>query len=138
MVRNNQLVGQRVVQGYVAGTVLICVRKQALDNANRRVLRRRDSDAVLVGDRSPATAVVACGRRGVLDLSGIDICLVGSNICKAEPAPVKIETVFTDTNDPDYRAILNTFALALAQLKQIPRMDMPGSQPAPTLCRDCK
>ena len=44
--------------------------------------------------------------------------------------------VFADKNDPDYRAILETFKLVQAMLKKTPRMDMPGGRPAPDVCRD--
>ena len=44
--------------------------------------------------------------------------------------------VFADKNDPDYRAILETFKLVQAMLKKTPRMDMPGGRPAPNVCRD--
>jgi hypothetical protein len=44
--------------------------------------------------------------------------------------------VFADTNDPDYRAILETFTSTTALLDETPRMDMEGGVPAPDVCRD--
>lgn len=46
--------------------------------------------------------------------------------------------VFLDKSDPDYRKILATFAQVTAMLKARPRMDMPGGQPAPDVCRACQ
>ncbi|MBN1418096.1 MAG: hypothetical protein JXP34_04930, partial [Planctomycetes bacterium] len=46
--------------------------------------------------------------------------------------------VFASEDDPDYRAILETFAPVGAMLAERPRLDMPGGKPAPDLCRDCK
>ena len=48
------------------------------------------------------------------------------------------EAVFTDREDPDYRALLDTFDEVKRLLAENPRMDMPGGRPAPTLCRDRK
>jgi len=48
------------------------------------------------------------------------------------------ETVFASKDDADYRAILDTFAPVTAMLQTRPRMDMPGGQPAATVCRDRK
>jgi hypothetical protein len=44
--------------------------------------------------------------------------------------------VFRDTADPDYQAILKTFAEVQEKLNENPRMDMPGGKPSPNLCRD--
>lgn len=44
--------------------------------------------------------------------------------------------VFASMDDPDYRAILDTFAPIATLLAQTPRMDMPGATPAPDVCRD--
>jgi hypothetical protein len=46
--------------------------------------------------------------------------------------------IFSDKNDPDYRAILAAFEPTLELLDQTPRMDMPGAQPAPDVNRECK
>jgi hypothetical protein len=46
--------------------------------------------------------------------------------------------IFASREDPDYRAILATFAPAVEMLKQRPRMDMPGAKPAPDVCRNCQ
>lgn len=46
--------------------------------------------------------------------------------------------VFLDTNDPDYQAVLRTFAPMQEMLAARPRMDMPGARPAPEVCRDRK
>lgn len=40
------------------------------------------------------------------------------------------KAVFTSTDDPDYLAILKTFDPVLEQLRQRPRLDMPGGRPA--------
>ena len=45
------------------------------------------------------------------------------------------KTVFADTNDPDYQAILRTFQPLQQQLATTPRLDMPNSRPAPDVCR---
>ena len=44
--------------------------------------------------------------------------------------------VFQDSDDPDYQAILRTFDAILAQLRERPRMDMPGATPA-AVDRNC-
>jgi len=44
--------------------------------------------------------------------------------------------VFPNAEDPDYQAILRTFDAVLAQLRQRPRMDMPGATPA-AVDRNC-
>ncbi|MDR0328603.1 MAG: hypothetical protein LBI05_09950 [Planctomycetaceae bacterium] len=44
--------------------------------------------------------------------------------------------VFADRNDPDYRKILETFAVIQESLGHTPRIDMPGGRPAPSVCRD--
>jgi hypothetical protein len=38
--------------------------------------------------------------------------------------------VFASPEDPDYRAVLETFAWCAALLKETPRMDMPDAEPA--------
>jgi hypothetical protein len=43
--------------------------------------------------------------------------------------------VFQNTDDPDYQAILTTFAPIAKMLKETPRMDMPGGKPDPGVCR---
>lgn len=48
------------------------------------------------------------------------------------------KAIFTDTEDPDYKAILATFDPVLKMLLHTPRIDMPGGKPAVTVCRDCK
>ncbi len=48
------------------------------------------------------------------------------------------KAVFADTNDPDYRAVLETFAPIAATLAARPRMDMPGARPAADINRSCK
>ncbi|MCL2624984.1 MAG: hypothetical protein FWD31_15075, partial [Planctomycetaceae bacterium] len=45
------------------------------------------------------------------------------------------QAVFADTSDPDYQAILRTFAPLQKMLATNPRLDMPDSQPAPDVCR---
>ena len=47
------------------------------------------------------------------------------------------QPIFKDTTDPDYQAILRTFAPIEKMLKDNPRDDMPGSKPAP-VSRDCQ
>jgi hypothetical protein len=42
------------------------------------------------------------------------------------------QPVFRDTGDPDYRAVLKTFAPVAQFMAQRPRMDMPN--PAPSSC----
>ena len=44
--------------------------------------------------------------------------------------------VFLSTDDPDYQALLRTFDAILAQLRERPRMDMPGATPA-AVDRNC-
>ncbi len=46
--------------------------------------------------------------------------------------------VFASTDDTDYQAILKTFAPVLAQLREHPRMDMPGARPSLAVNRSCK
>lgn len=46
------------------------------------------------------------------------------------------EEVFASREDPDYRALLDTFQPIETLLARVPRMDMPGAQPAPDVCRD--
>jgi hypothetical protein len=46
--------------------------------------------------------------------------------------------VFPDTSDPDYQAILATFAPVLELLAKTPRMDMPGAQPSCEVNRSCQ
>lgn len=46
--------------------------------------------------------------------------------------------VFATTGDPDYQAILKTFEPALSQLREAPRMDMPGAKACLTVNRSCK
>ena len=46
--------------------------------------------------------------------------------------------VFTDTDDPDYHAILATFTPVSQRLKETPRMDMPGAQAACDVNRSCQ
>lgn len=46
--------------------------------------------------------------------------------------------VFADRSDPDYQAILRTFAPVQEMLRYTPRMDMPGAKPAPDACRICQ
>jgi hypothetical protein len=41
----------------------------------------------------------------------------------------------TSENDPDFQAILKTFEQVQKMLVITPRIDMPGSQPAPDVCR---
>ncbi len=48
------------------------------------------------------------------------------------------EDVFASKDDIDYRAILDTFVPVVEMLRQRPRMDMPGGQPAAAVCRDRK
>ncbi len=48
------------------------------------------------------------------------------------------KAVFLTKDDPDYRTILDTFNPVGTLLAQRPRMDMPGGQPAPDVCRDRK
>jgi hydrazine synthase alpha subunit-like protein/F5/8 type C domain-containing protein len=48
------------------------------------------------------------------------------------------QAIFRSTADPDYVAILETFQPIRNMLQEIPRMDMAGGKPAPTLCRDRK
>jgi hypothetical protein len=43
--------------------------------------------------------------------------------------------VFPNREDPDYQAILSTFAPVERLLRERPRMDMPGAKPAPDVCR---
>jgi hypothetical protein len=40
------------------------------------------------------------------------------------------KAVFASKQDPDYRAVLETFTVSTAILKETPRMDMPGARPA--------
>jgi hypothetical protein len=54
----------------------------------------------------------------------------GSEKCK--------KIVFTDTSDRDYQAIFATFKTIMKTLKLTPRMDMPNSQPASNVRRDCQ
>jgi hypothetical protein len=46
------------------------------------------------------------------------------------------KAVFQSTADPDYQSILRTFDAILAQLRDRPRMDMPGATPA-AVDRNC-
>lgn len=46
--------------------------------------------------------------------------------------------VFATSNDPDYQAILKTFESALSQLREAPRIDMPGAKVCLTVNRSCK
>jgi hypothetical protein len=46
--------------------------------------------------------------------------------------------VFANREDPDYQALLKTFLPIAERLAQTPRMDMPGAEPAPDVCRDRK
>lgn len=46
--------------------------------------------------------------------------------------------VFATKDDPDYQAVLTTFAPVVEMLKKRPRMDMPGAEPAPDVCRTCQ
>ncbi|MFW6164168.1 MAG: hypothetical protein ACODAJ_15480, partial [Planctomycetota bacterium] len=46
--------------------------------------------------------------------------------------------VFADKSDPDYQALLATFAPILKQLQQTPRMDMAGAKPSPNVSRACQ
>ncbi len=46
--------------------------------------------------------------------------------------------VFAGTEDPDYRAILETFAPVLTLLEKRPRMDMPGARPDRGVDRSCQ
>jgi hypothetical protein len=48
------------------------------------------------------------------------------------------KAVFQDKNDPDYRAVLALFKPVEEMLQRRPRMDMPGGQPAPDVCRTCQ
>ncbi len=48
------------------------------------------------------------------------------------------EAVFASTQDPDYSAILDSFAPLAELLRQTPRMDMANAAPAETVCRDRK
>jgi hypothetical protein len=48
------------------------------------------------------------------------------------------KAIFASKDDPDYRAILATFGPIEEMLKRRPRMDMPGGQPAPDVCRTCQ
>lgn len=45
------------------------------------------------------------------------------------------KAVFTDTNDPDYRKIIDTFAPLADSLAIHPRIDMPNGKPAADVCR---
>jgi len=44
--------------------------------------------------------------------------------------------IFADTNDPDYRKILEVFTPIIESLQHTTRIDMPGGLPAPVVCRD--
>jgi hypothetical protein len=46
--------------------------------------------------------------------------------------------LFASTDDPDYQAILKTFAPVTEMLRQKPRDDMPGATPATDVDRNCK
>jgi hypothetical protein len=46
--------------------------------------------------------------------------------------------VFETKDDPDYKAILDTFGPVVDMLIKKPRMDMLGARPAPDVCRDRK
>lgn len=48
------------------------------------------------------------------------------------------QAVFADANDPDYQALLATFAPVLELLEKTPRMDMPGGQPSCDVNRSCQ
>jgi len=48
------------------------------------------------------------------------------------------KAVFSDTNDPDYQAIMATFTPVLELLTKTPRMDMPGAQPSCDVNRSCQ
>jgi len=48
------------------------------------------------------------------------------------------QPVFQSTSDPDYQAVLATFHPVEEMLRKRPRMDMPGSRPAPDVCRTCQ
>jgi hypothetical protein len=48
------------------------------------------------------------------------------------------KAVFASIHDPDYQAILKTFAPIAAMLRERPRDDMPGAKPAENVCRDCQ
>jgi hypothetical protein len=52
----------------------------------------------------------------------------GSGVCG--------QVVFRSTDDPDYQALLKTFDAVNAQLRERPRMDMPGATPA-AVDRNC-
>ena len=45
------------------------------------------------------------------------------------------KAVFADTNDPDYRKILDTFTSLVDSLATQPRIDMPNGKPAADVCR---
>jgi hypothetical protein len=45
------------------------------------------------------------------------------------PAPVRHPVVFTETDDPDYQAILAHITAAQRKLEEIKRFDMPGFRP---------
>jgi hypothetical protein len=45
------------------------------------------------------------------------------------------EAIFQSDDDPDYQAILATFQPVLTLLKDRPRMDMAGAEPACDVCR---
>jgi hypothetical protein len=47
-------------------------------------------------------------------------------------------SVFADTSDPDYQALLATFAPVLELLAKTPRMDMPGGQASCDVNRSCQ
>ena len=48
------------------------------------------------------------------------------------------KAVFQTKSDPDYQAVLATFRPIEEMLRKRPRMDMPGSHPAPDVCRTCQ
>ena len=48
------------------------------------------------------------------------------------------KAVFSSKQDPAYQAILATFKPVQEMLARRPRMDMPGGQPAPDVCRTCQ
>jgi hypothetical protein len=48
------------------------------------------------------------------------------------------KAVFADTHDPDYQAVLGTFAPALAELERMPRIDMPGAVACTSVDRSCR
>jgi hypothetical protein len=99
------------------------LRPEGLDEMLRDVWRRRCSSCHVSG-------LPSCGFVRITEPELNDFLLAplakeagGRQSCG--------EPVFASKNDPDYQALLKLFEPLREMLRQRPRMDMPGAQPAP-------